>query len=510
MWLLQPLIKQLHRLALSEQNQNTIRLLVLIPLVKAMENHTLIAVVMEARWECTVGMLRAEKLRKEISAMITEHTLKTVNIIRPKDLRMGARLSQRFLRLNRRLKFLNIKILSRPRLLRHKTQDPYGPTSTIGPDTTPLDPDTKTQEVLHQEAQKFQADLNNGHIKPKTYHDLYEKKDTLGKIGHIFGMLMAGAGSGLSHQPNMMMQMMDKEIERDLEAQKTSAANRQNFLSIAQKGLANQSLTEGQFINNKQAAFALANSYANRLALHDQMQKINSLPEGSKERKDAEMTAAIMAQSIDQKDIDMFSKAGLAAAQAHVIGGGGNTQMMKSGIAGPAMAKIGEDREEKTIENVPSVAGQQATRPIPQAQRDQVQNMNVLRDKAKQLIDFSKKHEGSWDPKTRAKAQQMANELVGFYSSSLGTSMTEGTRTWLDEQVAKKNPTSIIGQELMGSNEKLNEIMKSNNMRQATLLKSLGFRPREEKHSGKSAPKSGSTSKSGKEIIYKDGKAYYK
>lgn len=356
----------------------------------------------------------------------------------------------------------------------------FGPTDTVAPDMAPADRAQATTAALHDESMKLQNDLNNGHIKPETYRDLYAKKDTLGKIGTVFGMLVGGMGSGLTHQPNALMSMMDNEISRDLDAQKTSASNRQNFMTIAQHGLMNQANVTGQNLANETNSRALAWSAAARSALHQQIQNAQNMPQGPA-RQQAMQALAVLSQGIDRKEADMFSQAGLAQAITESAGkGGGNTQFMKSGLMGAPFQRIGEDIEQKTIDNVPSVSGQQATRPIPQDKRDQVQNMNVLDEKAKDLINYAKAHEGSWNPKTRAIAQQKANEMVGFYSSSLGTSMTEGNRTWLDEQIAKKNPTSAISQELYGSNAKLNEIMNSNAMRRNNLLKSVGLHPKEE------------------------------
>ena len=95
-----------------------------------------------------------------------------------------------------------------------------------------------SQQILGHRNEVAQ-DLMTGQIHPKTYAQLFGDKGTLGKIGTVFGLLLSGVGSGLSHQPNALMQMMDKQIERDLDAQKTSATNRQNFYKIAQQQVLN-------------------------------------------------------------------------------------------------------------------------------------------------------------------------------------------------------------------------------------------------------------------------------
>ncbi len=98
---------------------------------------------------------------------------------------------------------------------------------------TPLLPN-ETPEQHYANEVAFQQDLANRHIEPKTYSDLFAKKDTLGKIGTIFGLMLSGAGAGLTGGPNILMDMMNKEIDRDLEAQKSSKANANTFLKTQQ------------------------------------------------------------------------------------------------------------------------------------------------------------------------------------------------------------------------------------------------------------------------------------
>ena len=135
------------------------------------------------------------------------------------------------------------------------------PAPAASPGATPgvneQDPDsagpTIAQDLL-QHRQAFQEDLQNGHITPETYASLYGKKDTLGKIGTLFGLMVSGAGSGLAHQPNALLQMMDKTIDRDLEAQKLSKENALNFLRIHQ----NQALIDSQTALHKAQAAGLS------------------------------------------------------------------------------------------------------------------------------------------------------------------------------------------------------------------------------------------------------------
>jgi hypothetical protein len=93
----------------------------------------------------------------------------------------------------------------------------------------PPGPPTAAEYDAHDA--QLQNDLATNRIQPKTMHDLFADKGVLGKIGTLFGLLIGGAGAGLTHGPNVVLEMMNKEIDRDLQAQKDEAGKKQTFLS---------------------------------------------------------------------------------------------------------------------------------------------------------------------------------------------------------------------------------------------------------------------------------------
>ncbi len=117
--------------------------------------------------------------------------------------------------------------------------------TTATHNNAPLAPRSVSAQ-MHAEDDAMAQDLASGHIEPKTYADLYNSKDTLGKIGTMFGLIAGGVGSGLTGQPNALLKMMDKTIDRDLDSQKTSASNRQNFYKIRQQQYLNQAQIRAQ------------------------------------------------------------------------------------------------------------------------------------------------------------------------------------------------------------------------------------------------------------------------
>lgn len=81
---------------------------------------------------------------------------------------------------------------------------------------------------MHARQAKLREDIENGKIDPShLWHDV----GTGGRIAAGIGILLAGVGSGLSGGPNVALQMLDKAIDRDIDAQKTNLHTKQSLLA---------------------------------------------------------------------------------------------------------------------------------------------------------------------------------------------------------------------------------------------------------------------------------------
>lgn len=112
---------------------------------------------------------------------------------------------------------------------------PTGPPPT---DTSISDslPPVPSPDEMHQENSNTLDDMAKGHIHPKTMEDLMgfndPKKGTLAKIGTFFSLIVGSAGAGLAKQPNMLMEAMKAELDRDLHAQIQDKSNDQNWYKL--------------------------------------------------------------------------------------------------------------------------------------------------------------------------------------------------------------------------------------------------------------------------------------
>jgi hypothetical protein len=125
---------------------------------------------------------------------------------------------------------------------------PGGGDYSLGVDIPP--PSIPTPQEMTANQLGFASDMQMGKITPQTYASMFASKDTLGKLGTIFGMILSGGGSGLAHQPNVLLGMMDKEIDRDLDAQKSGNINAQHWYQLSlQHELQNAQMTHMQYQN---------------------------------------------------------------------------------------------------------------------------------------------------------------------------------------------------------------------------------------------------------------------
>ncbi len=141
-------------------------------------------------------------------------------------------------------------------------------------------PAPKPSDEYLSQVDAVKHDFDMGYITPKTYSSMFSNQSTLGKIGTIFGLLVSGAGAGMSRQPNMLMDMMDKEIQRDLDAQKSKKSNQMDFMKLAEQQVMNQANISHMRAEDKIKANALAQQYAYMSAYDKLARQAQSMPEG--------------------------------------------------------------------------------------------------------------------------------------------------------------------------------------------------------------------------------------
>jgi hypothetical protein len=90
--------------------------------------------------------------------------------------------------------------------------------------------------ALEQERQNFMSDIENQHIDPQHY---LNSMGTGSKIATGIGLILGGMGGGLSHQGNPALDFLNKQIDRDIQAQQTNLGKSENLLSANLKQFGN-------------------------------------------------------------------------------------------------------------------------------------------------------------------------------------------------------------------------------------------------------------------------------
>lgn len=393
--------------------------------------------------------------------------------------------------------------------------------SQPSPELAPTSPD----QVIHQARQKEVAnnakdfamdaafvdqDLRNGHITPKTYADLFNERDTLGKIGTLFGLLLSGVGSGLSHQPNAVMEMMNKEIERDLDAQQKSKTNAQNLYKInldRELNKANISLAQAQAQGVLAEMKLKAQTYTMNqmiiMGLGSMRDTVNKIPPG--QQRDQAMGTF---QGVEQAGAQKIRENVLGTAQAIADSPESqfrrkNQAMRMAGMISPAFAK---EAEFQRGAHVPGIGD--ASVEVPDHVRQELVSHKKLQDAAEDLLDYTKTHT-TLIPGTPAYnvGEEKAETLRQMIREGmLGTVFRESEKPLL-EKFVPNNPGGFL--KVFQAQPKIKAILESNIMQGNALKQAYGL-PVEKSRATEKESTSNHKSKSGKPIEFKGGKWVYK
>jgi hypothetical protein len=279
---------------------------------------------------------------------------------------------------------------------------------------------------LDQEDQAWQHDLADGHIKPETYQSLFAKENTLGKIGTLFGMLVSGIGTG---HPNAVMAMMNQEIANDLDAQKQSKVNAQNYLKLNQSGVATQA-----------QAYSLAKMQMNAAALHSlalQTAALNNTKPGSLEAQRATQMLAMMNQSVQNDNYNLKDRAAAAGAYYDMVLGKDNQgtnaespaiQIRKKQLVGA----ITPQQSEAALKEVGQIQNHVQMNKNALDSFDTVSKLSTLASKMNNPVQNQKRVDAEWDPmmdKLTKDTEGRVTPITVDMMSSLKPQLTDNKET---------------------------------------------------------------------------------
>lgn len=391
----------------------------------------------------------------------------------------------------------------------------------------PTVPPPITGQDGKKEDQNFQMDLDVGNITPLTYRDL-AGKDFLGRMGTLFGLIIGGAGAGLSHQPNALLEMMNKEIANNLEAQKASASNKQNLYKLnLEHQLNNAQITKMQKEGNltdaqataltqeaKMKATIFTQMQLGRISLHDLVQKTNAAPIGSPERTAMEQQLAVIYPKLNEQNSNLADQMAAASALGRAAFGQGTNGDENTFQQQQAILRIsgqGQLADDKAARHIPGVSGQ-ASIPITPADRDAIRDGMQFQNQLQRFQDWTKNHSGDLNPSEINEGTALAANLQGFYRKVTDGGVYKAGEQDFIGKIIKSDPTEFFNS--IRVMPQLKAVQTDSAAQLDQYLKSLGFQGyqgTQQASSGKASSTQEGTKGTymGKPVTFKSGKWEY-
>lgn len=294
-----------------------------------------------------------------------------------------------------------------------------------------LQKQAEVQKQFQENYKKYQEDHDNimhdiqaNHISPDNYWKDHSKLLT--------GLGIILAGFNPSDKPNAALDFLNKQMERNLDAQKAEMGKRNNLLSALQHQYGD-SVTATTMFNTIQ-----------RGMIADKLQQIANQNGGAQ----AQATAKQLAGELKMQNAQQIGQNAMRATMLKSgEGAPGNNpdaaiqqQLHAMRIANPAMAKEIEARY------IPSVG--MASIPVPEKVRATIQERKVLGESIDQLINFQKKYGGTLagitDPQIKNQGEALAKQVQDQYRRANDQGVFKESEAAFVNGVIADSPSSLF------------------------------------------------------------------
>lgn len=277
--------------------------------------------------------------------------------------------------------------------------------------------------------------------------------DTDRRIQTALGLALSGFGSSLTGGPNQALDFINKQIDRDIDAQKADLGKKNTLLSAYMHEYGNLRDAENMARVTLQAVtqskLQQAEATAQQPIAKVRAQQLNAALQ------------ADMAPKMQQQALNMM----LMQAGAGGTGKEPSDQLLGMlRVANPQVAKEIESRY------VPTVG--MAKIPVPDPVRDQLFKRSNLVKATDNLIDWTKKHGGTLNPKTRAEGEALAAELQQIYRQGVGASTSQEEQHTI-EGIINSKPGAVLSQ--VTTSPRLKALKESMNSSLNTLKEQYGL-----------------------------------
>lgn len=279
------------------------------------------------------------------------------------------------------------------------------------------------QQELFKNAQSerdnFIHDVQNGHIKPNHY---IENMGAAQKVGTAIGILISGMGGAAN---NMAMEFLNKQIDRDIEAQKTNLGSKENLLA-----------------NNLQQFHNINDAVAmTRININDAYAAQISKAAAQARSPLAQAAATKALGELTQKNAMWMSSMGQSIGKS-----GGASNQVEDYMNMLRMTGQKDRLEDLEKRYIPDVGV--ASIPLTESKRSVITDRKLLSDNINTLMQFQQKYggtlEGIADPRVKAEGEALTRQVQDQYRRANAQGVFKPAEAEFVSGVIADNPTSLF------------------------------------------------------------------
>lgn len=275
---------------------------------------------------------------------------------------------------------------------------------------------------LHHKFDNLSQEVEQGKIDP---HQWWDSKSTGSKILTAIGMLFAGAGTGVGGHPEMVGQVIDTAINRDIDAQKHNLQNKHNLLSKYMEMY--NSLPQAEAAARLTLSAGVEGLIKQQAAKLGSANAMNMATQANAARRQA-LLPQMEGLAKGQVMGDVYKDMGKSQSGPQQGGAEQSYQkrMEDMRILNP---DLGKSMESKYLPKVGV-----ATVPIPDKLREELTTRTDLSDKLARLEVFARQHQGT-----------VMDRAVVNQGKALAASVQDGYRLAHQQGVFKESEKNFVG-----------------------------------------------------------------
>lgn len=302
----------------------------------------------------------------------------------------------------------------------------------------------------------FMKDVRDGHITPQ---GIFQGKTIPGQVMTAIGLLLSGIGSGITKGPNLAMEVINKQIDRDMEAQRANLGMKQNLLSH-----------NINFMNSMEDGLAKT-----RMQLNDYYSHL--IDQAANQNKGAQAKAAADAARGELLQKNAFIASGLGKGPS--LETGQNVDPDHAMQEHLQMMRMINPERAKEIESRYLPGSGIAAIPVPQETRNVITERKVLGDNIGKLMQFQQKYggtlEGIADPNIRAYGEALVKQVQDQYRRANQQGVFKPAEAEFVNGVIADSPSSLFSKYTKLPAYKAAAMINQGNLQAA--YNSIGLKP---------------------------------